>query len=165
MSDCYLVLQQIVLAIRLTRRPDDTTKAAVMTRLLYIEDDPLNVKMVQKMFKFSGYEVSVAVNGQEGIRAALNLLPDLILLDLNLPDIDGLEVLRRLRQDSRTRTTPILALTARTSEVDRKHALDAGCDDYLPKPTSRAELLKTVQQYLKHVRPLDEEGFTPDPAD
>jgi CheY-like chemotaxis protein len=124
-----------------------------MAKILYVEDDFNNIRLVQKMFKFTGHDVMVAQNGTEGIKTALSQHPDLILMDINLPDIDGLEVTRRIRKDVRVKDIPIIALTAHDEPQLRVAAQQAGCNDYLPKPSSRIELLKVVQQYLKYVHP------------
>ncbi|MBC8172201.1 MAG: response regulator [Anaerolineae bacterium] len=124
-----------------------------MAKILYVEDDYNNIRLVQKMFKFTGHDVMVAQNGLEGIKTALSQHPDLILMDINLPDIDGLEVTRRIRKDFRVKDIPIIALTAHTEPQARLAALQAGCNDYLAKPSSRIELLKVVHQYLKYVNP------------
>lgn len=124
-----------------------------MAKILYVEDDFNNIRLVQKMFKFTGHDVIVAQNGLDGIKSALSHHPDLILMDLNLPDIDGLEVTRRIRKDFRVKEIPIIALTAHTEPQARAAALQAGCNDYLPKPSGKVELLKVVQQYLKYVHP------------
>jgi CheY-like chemotaxis protein len=111
----------------------------------------MNFRLVQKML--DSYKVVRAKNGFEGLAFALSETPDLILMDINLPDIDGLEVTRRLRADTRTQHLPIIALTANTLIRDRQEALNAGCDGYIPKPVGRGELIKTVQQFLNYIRP------------
>lgn len=120
-------------------------------KILYVEDDPMSFRLVRKMLE--GYKVVRAANGIEGLEMALSESPDLILMDINLPDIDGLEVTRRLRADPRTQQLPIIALTANTMIRDRQEALNAGCDGYVPKPVGRVELTKTVQQFLNYTRP------------
>lgn len=111
----------------------------------------MNIKLIQKMLKFSGYDVCVAITGTEGLAMAIKENPDLILMDINLPDFDGLEVTRRIKAHSNTRQIPVIALTARNMVKDRQEALAAGCSEYLAKPTSRAELLKVINHYLSYI--------------
>lgn len=122
-------------------------------KILYIEDEPMNVRLLHRMLKFSGYEVTVAETGIDGIYQAQRVQPDLILLDLNLPDIDGIEVARRIRQQPSLTYVPIVVLSARSSLQARREAFLAGCDSYITKPTSRVELLRTLHQYLTYIYP------------
>lgn len=116
--------------------------------ILYIEDNRQNMRLVRKMLASQGYEVLEASEGMIGIEVALTHLPDLIFVDINLPDIDGMEVTERLKAEEATRHIPIIALTANAMYGDREKFLDAGCDGYLAKPVSKGELVKTVQEYL-----------------
>ena len=116
-------------------------------KILYIEDNHLNFRLVQKMLK-GKYEVSGAITGAEGLSQAAKLMPDLILLDINLPDFDGFKVQEQLQADSRFKHIPIIALTANSMFGDRKRILEAGFDAYLAKPITRIELIKTV---IKHI--------------
>jgi CheY-like chemotaxis protein len=117
-----------------------------MIRVLYIEDEPLNIRLVQKMLNFSGCQVSIAQTGAEGIEKAGIELPNVILLDINLPDIDGFEVARIIKSMPQAAHIPIIALTALTLYRDRENSINMGCDDYLPKPTSRIELLNKIHE-------------------
>jgi len=117
-------------------------------RILYIEDNRQNMRLVRKMLASQGYEVLEASEGMIGIEVAIAELPDLILVDINLPDIDGMEVTERLKADDGTRNIPIIALTANAMYGDKEKFLDAGCDGYLAKPISRSELVKTVKEFL-----------------
>lgn len=119
-----------------------------MATILYIEDNPHNMRLVRKMLKLGGYDVIEAPDGESGIQTAESECPDLILLDINLPDIDGMEVCRRLKQSENVSWVPIIALTANAMHGDRERFLDSGMDGYLAKPITRTELLNTVQQYL-----------------
>jgi CheY-like chemotaxis protein len=120
-----------------------------MTRILYIEDNPQNMDLVCRILKHvGGYDVLGAVNGLTGVETAVRERPDLILMDINLPDISGLEATRRIRQQPLTRTTPIVAFTADTGEGARQMYLDAGCDGYMAKPASAATLLQVVKKYV-----------------
>lgn len=120
-----------------------------MTTILYIEDNPHNMRLVRKMLKIGGYQVIEASDGESGIAMAADEHPELILLDINLPDIDGIEVCTRLRADDRTKYIPVIALTANAMHGDRERFLDSGMDGYLAKPITRNELLNTVRQFLK----------------
>ncbi len=123
---------------------DDTVTA----RILYVEDNHQNMRLVRKILNHAGYDMLEADTGM----AALDLIerehPDLILMDINLPDIDGLEVVARMRQNTDIPVVPVIALTANAMVGDREKMLAAGCDGYLPKPISRQDLLDLVQHYL-----------------
>jgi CheY-like chemotaxis protein len=95
-----------------------------------------------------GYEVEIAVDGIDGFRMAVALLPDLILLDLSLPEMDGWEVLRQLKQDARTKKIPVVALTAHALVTDRTRALEAGFDEYDIKPVEMPRLLEKIETLL-----------------
>jgi two-component system cell cycle response regulator DivK len=118
--------------------------------ILYIEDNPDNMRLVQKVLKARGYEFHGAMNGLEGVALAEDLKPDLILLDINLPDIDGYEVARRIRNSKETRlhSVTMIAITANVLKGDAEKALSAGCDAYLPKPVNIQELWARVDAYL-----------------
>jgi CheY-like chemotaxis protein len=119
-----------------------------MARILCIEDNPHNMRLVRKMLRLGNYEVIEATNGRDGIAKAQEEVPDLILLDINLPDLDGPEVCERLRADKKIAWIPIVALTANAMHGDREKFLAAGMDGYLAKPITRNELLNTIQQFL-----------------
>lgn len=116
--------------------------------ILYVEDNPQNMRLVRKILKFAGYNVLEAETGEQGLEVARAEMPDLILMDVNLPDIDGLECTARLKSDEATSRIPIIALTANAMVGDREKALEAGCDGYLPKPISKSDLLKMVGDYI-----------------
>jgi two-component system cell cycle response regulator DivK len=124
-------------------------------RILYIEDNPQNMRLVRKILKHAGHEVLEAETGKGGIEVAKREKPDIILMDINLPDIDGLDATAHLKKDANLVGVPIIALTANAMVGDREKALAAGCDGYLPKPISRAELVNTVASYLP--KPASEE--------
>ena len=117
-----------------------------MTRLLMIDDDEKLVTLMREYLESHGFEVAAAHDGNSGVDTALSMDPDLVILDLMLPGIDGLEVCRRLRQSSRV---PILMLTARGDETDRIVGLEMGADDYLPKPFNARELLARIRAILR----------------
>ncbi|MCA9912087.1 MAG: response regulator [Anaerolineae bacterium] len=117
-------------------------------RILYIEDNRQNMRLVRKMLASKGYEVLEASEGMLGIEVALAELPDLIFVDINLPDIDGMEVTARLKSEHSTQNIPIIALTANAMYGDRERFLEAGCDGYLAKPISKSELINAVEEFL-----------------
>ena len=118
------------------------------SRIIYVEDNPQNMRLVRKILAHAGYDVLEAIDGLTGLDMIELERPDLILLDINLPDIDGQEVARRLKDSSDLCEIPIIALTANAMVGDRERLLESGCDDYLPKPVSRKELLTMVGSYL-----------------
>jgi two-component system cell cycle response regulator DivK len=142
-----------------------------MHKILYIEDNFQNFRLVMRILHTEpvDYEVTQAPDGNTGLRMVNELKPDLIFLDINLPDIDGAEVTRRIKNDPDVNHIPVVALTANAMVGDRERYLDAGCDDYLRKPVSRAELQGMLSKYLGETkaparkranirRPLAEQG-------
>jgi two-component system, cell cycle response regulator DivK len=111
-----------------------------MAKILYIEDNPDNMQLVQRVITALGYQFLWAANGLSGIRVVEDEHPDLILLDINLPDIDGYEVARRLRANKNHLYVPIIAITANALKGDAEMALAAGCDVYMSKPVNIREL-------------------------
>ena len=120
-----------------------------MSKLLLVEDNELNRDMLSRRLQRKGYEVVIAVDGIQGITMAQSEAPDLILLDMSIPLMDGWEVTRRLKGEPDTRSIPILALTAHAMSGDRKKALDAGCNDYYTKPVDFSALLTKIQHLLQ----------------
>lgn len=120
-----------------------------MKRILVIDDLPENVFMLQDRLEHEGYEVITAYNGSTGIEKALSELPDLILLDVMMPDITGIEVCRRLVNNPATKDIPIILVTAKSGAEDTKEGLEAGAFDYIKKPFNRIELLARVKSALK----------------
>src|SRR5574341_67702 len=118
-------------------------------RILYVEDNVENRMLVKRILEAEGYEVLEAENGTVGMEKAKAASPNLILVDINLPDVDGYDVTSRLRQTDRIGSIPILALTANVMEGDRQKALDAGCDGYIPKPIDVDQLISIVAQFLR----------------
>ena len=116
--------------------------------ILYIEDNPNNMQLVGKIVRSRGYELIEAVNGESGLETAENQRPNLILLDINLPDVDGYEVARRLRETEFGASVPIIAVTANALVGDNEKALAAGCDDYLAKPINIRQLLGCIGHHL-----------------
>jgi DNA-binding response OmpR family regulator len=119
-----------------------------VTRILLVDDEPLITDSLSYSLQREGYEVKSARDGLSAIQAIQDFQPDLIVLDLMLPDISGLEVCRRLRATS---TTPVIMLTARGEEIDRVLGLEVGADDYLAKPFSFRELLARIRAILRRV--------------
>jgi len=103
-------------------------------KILYVEDNEDNVYLLRRRFAREAITLICAVTGTEGVQAALRELPDLILMDLDLPDIDGFEATRQLRQCTQTSAIPVIALSAGAQEHDRQRAIACGCDDYDTKP-------------------------------
>lgn len=120
-----------------------------MKKILVIDDLPENVFMLQDRLEHEGYEVITAYNGSTGIEKALSELPDLILLDVMMPDITGIEVCRKLVNDPATKDIPIILVTAKSGADDTREGLEAGAFDYIKKPFNRIELLARVKSALK----------------
>lgn len=123
------------------------------SRVLIVEDEPDIRALVVHHLRRDGYEVSSASSGEDALRQVQAAPPDLILLDLMMPAMDGLEVCRRLRRDPATATLPVVMLTAKGDEVDRVLGLELGADDYIVKPFSPKELLARVRAVLRRSRP------------
>jgi two-component system, cell cycle response regulator DivK len=119
-----------------------------MARILYVEDNDDNIYMLKQRLERKGFEVLVARDGRAGVEAAREHMPDLILLDLGLPVLDGWEAARLLKQDERTRAIPIIALSAHAMAGDRVAALEAGCNDYGTKPVDFRQLLEKMEALL-----------------
>lgn len=120
-----------------------------MPNILIVEDNEMNRDMLSRRLVRRGYGVSLAIDGQTGLTMARDKIPDLILMDVTLPDIDGLEITRLLKADERTRGVPIIVLTARAMTSDRQEAFAAGCDDYDVKPVELERLLGKMQALLQ----------------
>jgi two-component system cell cycle response regulator DivK len=118
-------------------------------RILYVEDNDDNIYMLKHRLERRDFEVLVAHDGQTGVEAARKHRPDLILLDLGLPVLDGWEAARLLKEDERTRSIPIIALSAHAMDGDRARALAAGCDDYGTKPVDFKHLLNKIAALLR----------------
>src|SRR6266498_1894061 len=123
------------------------------SRVLIVEDEPDIRGLLAFHLEREGYQVVKSTNGADALRQVRAMPPDLVLLDLMLPEMDGLEVCRRLRQDPATARLPIVMLTAKGDEVDRVLGLEIGADDYVVKPFSPKELLARVRAVLRRSRP------------
>jgi CheY-like chemotaxis protein len=119
-----------------------------MTRILLVEDNEMNRDMLSRRLERKGYEVLLAVDGEEAVARAISEAPDLVLMDIGLPGIDGFEATRRIRQTPSGATLPIIALTAHAMSGDREKALEAGCDDYDTKPIEMERLLGKMEALL-----------------
>ena len=119
-----------------------------MIKILLVEDNEMNMDMLSRRLDRKGYEVVHAVNGREAINLAKSETPDLILMDLSLPEIDGFEATMSLKQDGRTSKIPIIILTAHALKSDRERAYSIGCDDYDVKPINFPRLLDKIEKQL-----------------
>jgi two-component system, cell cycle response regulator DivK len=118
-------------------------------RVLVVEDNEKNMKLFRDVLVAAGYRTLEATTGEEAVAVATEHSPDLVLMDIQLPDIDGVEALGRLRTDGRTASLPVLALTAQAMEGDRERFLAAGFDGYLSKPVNVVDLVATVARYCE----------------
>ena len=118
-------------------------------QILVVEDNEKNMKLFRDVLHASGYRTLEAATGERAVEQAFEHRPDLVLMDIQLPDIDGIEALSRLRADDRTASMPVLALTAQAMEGDRERFLAAGFDGYLSKPVDIAEFVATVKRYCE----------------
>jgi CheY-like chemotaxis protein len=117
--------------------------------ILIVDDNPVNMKLVRVLLTGEGYEVGIAVDANEALAALKSSQPDLILMDIQLPGIDGLELTRRLKADPTTRHIKIVGLTAYAMKGDEERILAAGCDGYIPKPIDTRTLPNLIAGYLK----------------
>lgn len=117
--------------------------------ILVVEDNMDNYELVHIMLAHSGYDTFLAVNGVDGVEAARKQLPDLIILDMMLPEMDGWEAARRIKQDPKTKDIPLVALTVHTLPIERRRALEAGVIAYLTKPINMPLLLETIGKALE----------------
>ena len=118
-------------------------------RILIAEDNEKNIKLFRDLLQLNGYETFEASTGQQAIELATRHTPDLVLMDIRLPEMDGLEALRRLRENPRTTDIPIVALTAQAMAGDRERFLEAGFNGYVSKPVNVEEFIATVKQYCE----------------
>ena len=119
-----------------------------MKKILLVEDNEMNRDMLSRRLQRKDFEVVMAVNGQEGVQMASSESPDLVLMDLSLPVMDGWEAIRRLKNDPATATLPIIALTAHAMAGDEARAREAGCDDYDTKPVNFKRLMGKIESFL-----------------
>ena len=124
-----------------------------MAKILLVEDNEMNRDMLSRRLIRKGYEVVVGMDGQQGVDLASSESPDIILMDMSLPVIDGWEATRRVKAAPETSAIPIIALTAHAMASDREKALDAGCDDYDTKPVELPRLLEKIERLLGNAAP------------
>ena len=126
--------------------------------ILVIEDNPDNLDLVRFLLEQSEYEVLSATDGRQGLQLAQQMHPEMILLDMSLPEIDGWTLARQLKADPETAGILVVALTAHALPGDRKKALDAGCDGYITKPLDVPNFISVVATYLRKRKPLSQTG-------
>jgi len=127
---------------------DEPRQSTTLRRILIVEDNELNLKLLADLLEYHGYGITVTTLGEAAIDLAFNEHPDLILLDIKLPDMVGTDVAARLKADPSTRDIPIIAVTAYAMQGDRGDILASGCDAYVPKPIRIPEFLELVARYL-----------------
>ena len=118
-------------------------------KILLVEDNEMNMDMLSRRLSRKGFEIIAATDGEQGVTMAQSERPDLILMDMSLPVIDGWEATRRIKTDPKTQAIPIIALTAHAMAGDREKALEAGCDDYDSKPVDLSRLLHKISVFIK----------------
>jgi two-component system cell cycle response regulator DivK len=121
----------------------------VKEKILIVEDNPPNMRLMEMTLRLKGYELLQATDGEEALNMAIREKPDLIIMDLNLPKVSGLEVTKRLRQMPAFNHTPIIAVTAHAMKGDKEKIIEAGCDAYLPKPINTHQLPRVVAEMLR----------------
>lgn len=130
----------------------------VRTKILVVDDEPEAVELLEFNLTQAGYAVVAAADGAEALKKARSAMPNLVVLDLMLPEIDGIEVCKMLRRDPATAAIPIIMLTAKAAEIDRILGLELGADDYITKPFSPRELVLRVKKVLQRGRPAEAES-------
>ena len=136
-------------------------------KILIVEDNPRNMRLIEMLLKARGYALLNATDGEQAMNMAIRERPDLIIMDIQLPTVDGIEVTRRLRQTPALSRTPIIALTAYAMKGDRERFISAGCDAYLSKPINTRELPKLICELLSR-QPADSpsiQGDNDEPED
>lgn len=120
-----------------------------MVKILLVEDNEMNRDMLKRRLFRKGYEVFIAVDGAEGVELARSIIPDLILMDMSLPVMDGWQATKKIKADPKTSAIPVIALTAHAMAGDREKCLATGCDDYDTKPVEFLRLLEKIETCLK----------------
>ena len=118
-------------------------------KILCVEDNTVNMLLISRIIEAEGYELIKAEDGNIALELLENIVPDLILLDINLPGINGLELARRFKADGKIAHVPLIATTAQVLSGDRERCLEAGCDDYIPKPLDIRKLRELMRAYIK----------------
>lgn len=122
----------------------------LVAKILYVEDHPAQRDIMAQMLELGGFDVEVASNGEEGVEKALSWLPDIILMDLRMPRMDGFEAIEIIRANEATAKTPIVAISAWASGKHKKRALDAGASEHFTKPVDLNRLMITIKEYLQN---------------
>ena len=117
-------------------------------RILIVEDNMDTYELVHFILEKNGFETFLAVNGREGVNAALKQKPDLIVMDMSMPEMDGWTATGLIKKDEQTKSIPLLALTAHALPGDRQRAMDAGCDEYITKPMDLDELVEAIKYWV-----------------
>ncbi|MBE0681868.1 MAG: response regulator [Anaerolineales bacterium] len=120
-------------------------------RILVVEDNMDTYELVRFILEKNGYDTFLAVNGRDGVDAASKQMPDLIIMDLALPEMDGWTATRLIKSDARTGSIPLIALTAHVLPGDRQRAIDSGCDDYITKPMDLLDLVESVDSWMSRM--------------
>jgi two-component system cell cycle response regulator DivK len=123
-----------------------------MSRILIVEDNEKNMKLVRDILQHKGYQTLEAATGEEGVRLAIEHKPDLVLMDIQLPDIDGITALRRIREDKSLDRIPVLAVSASVMPDEQKQIVSSGFDAYMTKPISLKPFMATVERFLQQGR-------------
>ena len=152
-TDYFQNLKTDVSSTKETEEPDSPLPAALPLKVLLVEDNDLNADMLSRRLKRAGYEVATASDGAEGVEKALLERPQVILMDISLPVMDGWEATQRLKADAQTCHIPVIALTAHAMAGDRDKAIAAGCDDYDTKPIDLPRLLSKIEDCLERLKP------------
>lgn len=121
-------------------------------RILVVEDNMDTYELVRFILEKNGYDTFLAMNGRDGVNAATKQMPDLIIMDLAMPEMDGWTATRLIKNDARTKSIPLITLTAHALPGDRQRAMDSGCDEYITKPMDLLELLESVDHWLSRVK-------------
>ena len=122
-----------------------------MSVILIVEDNEKNMKLARDVLQAKGYQTLEAVNGEDGVRLALEHIPDMVLMDIQLPDINGIEAFARIRANAATAMVPVVAFTASVTPMDRSRITDAGFDNFIGKPINLKEFLETVRKTLEGI--------------
>jgi len=121
-------------------------------RILVVEDNMDTYELVRFILEKNGYDTFLAMNGRDGVNAATKQMPDLIIMDLAMPEMDGWTATRLIKSDMRTKSIPLITLTAHALPGDRQRAMDSGCDEYITKPMDLLELVESVDHWLSRVK-------------
>ena len=120
--------------------------------ILIVEDNMDTYELVRFILEKNGYDTFLAMNGRDGVNAATKQMPDLIIMDLSMPEMDGWTAMGLIKSDARTASIPMVALTAHVLSADRQRAMDAGCDEYITKPMYLLDLVESVDHWLSKVK-------------